>query len=70
MRDWTVPFPGEIGWLLLGPNSSHRDHRQAAETYQRRLCQLHHKVGLGLSCFRLIDKIVFFFSNALLLKDS
>lgn len=46
MRDGTVSLPRQDWRLLLGPDPSHLDHRQAAETSQRGLRQLRHKVGL------------------------
>lgn len=48
MRDRTIPFPGKDWWLRLGTDPGHRYHRQAAETHRRRLCELHHQVGLDL----------------------
>lgn len=45
MRDRSVPLPGQDRRLLLGPNSGHRDHRQATETSERGLRQLRSQVS-------------------------
>lgn len=46
MRDRPVPLPGKDRRLRLGPNPGDSHHRQAAETDQHSLRELHNKVGL------------------------
>lgn len=48
MRNWTVPFPGQVWRLRLGSDPGNCHHRQTTEAYQRRLRQLRNKVSLVL----------------------
>lgn len=48
MRNRTIPLPRQVWRVRLGPDPGHCHQRQAAETRQRRVRQLHHQVSLDL----------------------